>query len=170
MIIEYCYFPSPLGLILLATEHSQLCWLSISTEKTEQESHLLWALQQAHPNIELQHNPQAAKSYIKAMNGYFQGQALPTDIALCLKGTPWQQQVWQTLRQIPHGTTISYTDLAHQCNKPQGARAAANACGQNNIALFVPCHRVVAKSGALTGYKWGVDNKEWLLKWEKPNA
>lgn len=153
--------------MLLATEHNTLCWLSISAEKNQQKPELLQALQQHYPNAALLHNPHAATSYLKSLDAYFQGDTLATDLIVQLKGTAWQKQVWQALQQIPHGTTISYTELAQQCGKPQAARAVANACGQNNIALFIPCHRVVAKSGALTGYRWGIENKNWLLNWEK---
>lgn len=167
MILDYGFYSSPIGLILLATENNKLCWLSLATEKNQPESELLQCLQKNDPRAALQHNTDPLRSYLDALEAYFQGIALPTDLPLQLEGTPWQQQVWQSLQGIHHGSTISYTELAVQCGKPQAARAAANACGQNNIALFVPCHRVVAKSGAIAGYKWGVENKNWLLNWEK---
>lgn len=152
MKLDYNFLLMPVGLILLATEHNQLCWLSIGDDKAA----LLQTLQQQpyYMNAQLQHNENLTLEMAKSL-------------PLAPRGTAWQQQVWQQLQQIPKGTTISYTELAQRCDKPQSVRAVASACAKNPIALFIPCHRVVAKSGALSGYRWGVARKEWLLNWEK---
>lgn len=89
--------------------------------------------------------------------------ALPLDI----RGTAFQTQVWQALTRLPRGETVSYGELARRLGKPQGARAVARACASNGIAVLVPCHRVVAGDGQLTGYKWGIERKRRLLRKEQ---
>lgn len=87
-------------------------------------------------------------------------------VALDLRGTLFQQTVWQALRGIPVGTTVSYTDLAVQLGRPKSARAVAQACAANAVAVIVPCHRVVRSDGTLSGYRWGVERKRQLLERE----
>ena len=85
---------------------------------------------------------------------------------LDLAGTPLQQQVWQALQAIPVGSTLTYTDLAVRVGRPQAVRAVASACAANRLAVVIPCHRVVGRSGSLTGYRWGLDRKRLLLDME----
>jgi AraC family transcriptional regulator of adaptative response/methylated-DNA-[protein]-cysteine methyltransferase len=88
---------------------------------------------------------------------------LPLDI----RGTAFQMKVWHALRQIPFGSTVSYGELAEQIAQPTASRAVASACGSNDIAVLIPCHRVIGKDGTLTGYRWGVERKRKLLESEK---
>jgi AraC family transcriptional regulator of adaptative response/methylated-DNA-[protein]-cysteine methyltransferase len=76
-------------------------------------------------------------------------------------------RVWEILRQIPYGETLSYSDVAEKLGNPNAVRAVATACASNRVALVIPCHRVVGKNGALSGYRWGVERKKELLKREK---
>ena len=87
--------------------------------------------------------------------------------ALDLRGTVFQLRVWQALRNIPRGQTRTYSQLASEMGIPKSTRAVARACAVNRVALVVPCHRVIGVSGALTGYRWGVDRKRQLLEAEK---
>jgi AraC family transcriptional regulator of adaptative response/methylated-DNA-[protein]-cysteine methyltransferase len=87
------------------------------------------------------------------------GLGLPLDV----KGTAFQERVWQGLREIPAGETASYTDVAERIGSPDAVRAVAQACGANMLAVAVPCHRVVAADGSLSGYRWGVERKRALL-------
>ncbi len=84
-------------------------------------------------------------------------------LALDMRGTPFQRRVWHTLRAIPVGTTMTYSELARRIGAPKSARAVASACASNAIALAIPCHRVVRSNGALSGYRWGVERKRLLL-------
>ena len=84
-----------------------------------------------------------------------------------VRATAFQQRVWKALQEIPRGETRSYSELALQLGVPTASRAVAAACGANPIAMAVPCHRVVGKDGALTGYRWGVERKRRLLEAEK---
>lgn len=87
------------------------------------------------------------------------GEALPLDI----RGTAFQQRVWQALREIPAGTTTTYTELARRLGLPQAVRAVARACASNAIAVAIPCHRVVRQDGGLAGYRWGLARKQALI-------
>ncbi|WP_081961084.1 bifunctional DNA-binding transcriptional regulator/O6-methylguanine-DNA methyltransferase Ada [Aquabacterium sp. NJ1] len=87
------------------------------------------------------------------------GLALPLDI----RGTAFQQRVWQALRGIPAGQTVSYTEIARRIGSPQAVRAVAGACAANPLAVAIPCHRVVRHDGALSGYRWGIERKRILL-------
>jgi methylated-DNA-[protein]-cysteine S-methyltransferase len=103
----------------------------------------------------------------KAMRSYFQGDievidTLPVETA----GTLFQRNVWQALRKIRRGTTISYAELAARIDKPKAFRAAGLANGQNPISIVVPCHRVIGSNGTLTGYGGGLPRKKWLLEHE----
>ena len=88
------------------------------------------------------------------------GLALPLDI----RGTAFQQRVWQALRAIPVGETVSYADIARRIGAPKAVRAVAGACAANVLAVAIPCHRVVRNDGALSGYRWGVERKQALLE------
>ena len=100
-----------------------------------------------------------------AVDCYLVGKPTPS-LKLDLRGTPFQLRVWQEMQRIPHGQTITYTELARRAGKPRAVRAAGTACGQNPVGILVPCHRVVAKDGKLGGYYWGLDVKERLLEIE----
>ena len=88
---------------------------------------------------------------------------LPLDI----QGTAFQERVWEALRNIPVGTTASYSEIAKKIGAPKSLRAVAQACGANNIAVAIPCHRVVRSDGGLSGYRWGVERKSAILDVER---
>jgi len=91
---------------------------------------------------------------------------LSTKLPIDIRGTAFQEQVWQVLRQIPIGQTQSYKELAVAIGKPKASRAIAQACAANPLAVVLPCHRVVASSGKMSGYRWGVERKSALLERE----
>lgn len=98
---------------------------------------------------------------------YFAGKRREFDLSLAPQGTEFQQQVWMALREIPYGQTCSYSSLAEQLNRPGAQRAVGAANGKNPLSIVVPCHRVIGRSGRLTGYAGGLDRKEWLLMHER---
>lgn len=102
---------------------------------------------------------------IASIDGRDVALSLPLDI----QGTAFQQQVWQALRAIPYGETISYQQLAKAIGKPNAVRAVASACGANKLAIVIPCHRVVRGDGSLSGYRWGVSRKAQILRRESPD-
>lgn len=88
------------------------------------------------------------------------------DATLDMRGSEFQCEVWRALREIPAGTTASYTDIANRIGRPRSVRAVAQACAANPLAVVVPCHRVVRRNGQLSGYRWGVERKRALLALE----
>lgn len=112
-------------------------------------------------------NERLAKRVMGQLDEYFAGTRQVFELPLELSvGTPFEQQVWQALLQIPYGQTISYAQLAGRIGKPTAYRACANANGKNPISLIIPCHRVIASDGTLGGYTGGVAIKKTLLKIE----
>ncbi|EMC3649866.1 MULTISPECIES: bifunctional DNA-binding transcriptional regulator/O6-methylguanine-DNA methyltransferase Ada [Citrobacter] len=105
---------------------------------------------------------QRVREVIAAINARDAPLSLPLDI----RGTAFQQQVWQALRAIPCGETMSYQQLASAIGKPKAVRAVASACGANKLAIVIPCHRVIRGDGALSGYRWGIARKALLLQRE----
>ena len=97
---------------------------------------------------------------------YFDGKLREFSLQLVPKGTQFQLQVWNALREIPYGTTCSYAELAQAIGKPKAVRAVGAANGRNPLAIVVPCHRVIGSNGSLTGYGGGMRNKEYLLALE----
>jgi len=99
----------------------------------------------------------------QALNAYFAGTLSFPPLPLSLTGTPFQQQVWHALQQIPPGTTLSYGELASLIGRPNAHRAVGTAVGVNPFPLLIPCHRVIRSSGTLGGYRGGLERKETLL-------
>lgn len=97
---------------------------------------------------------------------YLAGKRREFTVPVKAKGTPFQEKVWNALRQIPFGETCSYGQIAREVGSPKGARAVGMACNRNPILLLIPCHRVVGSTGKLVGFATGLSTKEWLLKLE----
>lgn len=102
----------------------------------------------------------------KQLDEYFAGKRTKFELNISPKGTAFQKKVWAELLKIPYGKTKSYQEIAEAVAKPKAQRAVGSACNKNPILLIIPCHRVVSKSGKLTGFAFGVDRKEQLLKQE----
>ena len=103
---------------------------------------------------------------VTQLDEYFAGRRRTFDLALAPRGTPFQLKVWEALRAIPYGATISYGELAARIGNRNASRAVGLANGRNPIAIVVPCHRVISANGSLTGYGGGLDNKKTLLDLE----
>lgn len=99
--------------------------------------------------------------------GFVEAPQVGLDLPLDVRGTAFQQRVWQALREIPIGQTLSYTDVAERIGAPNATRAVASACASNTFAVAIPCHRVIRNDGTLSGYAWGVERKRKLLAMEK---
>ena len=104
-----------------------------------------------------------------ALDAFFmQKKNLPkTLISKHVTGSDFQKSIWEVIKKVPLGKTISYTDIAEKVGNKNAVRAAGTACGRNPLALFIPCHRVVRKTGEDYGYSWGADRKKWLLAFER---
>jgi methylated-DNA-[protein]-cysteine S-methyltransferase len=103
----------------------------------------------------------------RQLEDYFAGTRTGFELDLALAGTPFQQRVWQELRAIPYGETVSYGQLADRIGQPTASRAVGLANGRNPVGIIVPCHRVVGADGSLTGYGGGIERKRYLLAHEQ---
>jgi AraC family transcriptional regulator of adaptative response/methylated-DNA-[protein]-cysteine methyltransferase len=99
--------------------------------------------------------------------GFVEMPSVGLDLPLDIRGTAFQQRVWEALRKVPPGSTASYADIAARIGRPKSVRAVAQACAANALAVAIPCHRVVRIDGSLSGYRWGVERKERLLRRER---
>jgi len=102
--------------------------------------------------------------------GFVEQPRLGLDLPLDVRGTAFQQRVWQALREIPPGSTTTYSELAGRIDAPRAVRAVAGACAANLLAVAIPCHRVLRLDGSISGYRWGVERKRALLLRERDNA
>ncbi len=158
----YHHIDSPLGEILLvANDDRSLSGLYLSGQKHLPAVASHW---QATPALAIFAHTQTQ------LAEYFQGKRHAFDLPIAPQGTDFQQLVWQHLQQIPSGQTRSYGELARSIGQPTAARAVGAANGRNPIAIVIPCHRVIAGNGKLTGYAGGLDRKQWLLKLEAVNC
>ncbi|MBD5204389.1 MAG: methylated-DNA--[protein]-cysteine S-methyltransferase [Bacteroidales bacterium] len=103
----------------------------------------------------------------RQLTEYFQGNRKEFELPLLMAGSEFQKEVWRALVDLPYSATVSYTDIAERIRKPSAVRAVANAIGANPLSILIPCHRVIGKNGAMTGYAGGIDKKEFLLRVEK---
>jgi methylated-DNA-[protein]-cysteine S-methyltransferase len=122
------------------------------------------------PNATLIHSPHWLSEYTVQFQQYFAGERKQFELPLDMQGTAFQKQVWQALSQIPHGQTCSYSDIAHAIERPLATRAVGTANGANPIPVVVPCHRVIGKDSALTGFRGGLTMKQTLLQLEGYDA
>ena len=157
--LHYGISGSPLGLLLAAESEHGICAILFG-----QDAHTLEAdLRRRFPQAELSRDDAALRSALQQTIALIEHPERAFAGSLDLRGTPFQRKVWQALRSIPAGATASYKEVAARIGMPDAARAVAQACGANALALAVPCHRVVRGDGALSGYRWGVDRKRALL-------
>ncbi len=125
-----------------------------------------WA-SSCYPGINLVQNDEKLNPFITELTEYLKGTRDQFTFPILFKGTPFQEAVWQALCDIPYGQTKSYSDIAQYIQKPAAVRAVGAAIGANPILITVPCHRVIGKNGALTGYRGGIVMKTKLLELEK---
>ena len=151
-----------LGAILVAQSHRGVCAILLGDDPDA----LVRDLQDEFPKAELVGADRGFEQLIAQVVGFIETPALGLDLPLDLRGTAFQQRVWQALRDIPLGSTASYAQIAERIGAPKSYRAVAQACGANNLAVAIPCHRVVRSNGELSGYRWGVERKRRLLERE----
>lgn len=162
--LRYGISPCPLGYLLLAASAHGVCALLFG----DQPAALEVELRQRFASAELQRDDHGLGDWLSAVLSQLHEPARAAHLPLDLRGTAFQQQVWQALQTIPLGQTRRYGDLAAQL--ATHPRAIARACASNPLGLLVPCHRVVAADGGLSGYRWGVARKEALLAAEAQSA
>ena len=153
MKIYKTYYKSPLGPIEIVGEQDSVLFLGFVDNMLQGDTDLPFCL----------------KACLKQIDEYFKGKRKEFLLNLEPLGTDFQKRVWQQLRKISFGETVSYGDIANAINNPKAGRAVGNANHRNPISIIIPCHRVIGSDGSLTGYGGGLWRKEWLLKHESDN-
>ena len=145
------YFDSPMGIIEIKTDDGSLVEVSIVEEKKRSSKVI----------------PLIIRESYKQLQEYFEGKRVDFNLRIYIEGTEFQKKVWNELLKIPCGEIDTYKGIAEKIGNVKASRAVGNANNKNKILIVVPCHRVISSSGQLTGYRAGVENKEWLLNHEK---
>ncbi|RFP12172.1 MULTISPECIES: bifunctional DNA-binding transcriptional regulator/O6-methylguanine-DNA methyltransferase Ada [unclassified Duganella] len=157
--IRFAIGACSLGAILVASTEQGICAILIDDDPDV----LVRDLQDRFPKAELIGAEPEYEQVVSRVVGMVERPEIGLDLPLDVRGTAFQQRVWQVLREIPAGRTVSYAELAALVGSPKGARAVAGACAANALAVAIPCHRVVRNDGSISGYRWGVDRKAALL-------
>lgn len=151
-----------LGLTLVAATDQGICAIAFGDTRRM----LVAQLQRLFPKAKLDEDDPDFVDWVSKVASFIQTPARGLHLPLDIQGTAFQQRVWKALKDIPAGSTLSYTELAVTIGKPKGARAVARACASNKIAVAIPCHRVTRGNGGLGGYRWGIERKRALLERE----
>ena len=163
--IAFAIAQTSLGALLVARSARGVCAISLGDDPDA----LLRELQDRFPRAELVGGDAGFERLVAQVVGLIAQPGIGHDLPLDVRGTAFQQRVWQALRRIPPGQTASYADIAARIGSPKAVRAVAQACASNTLAVAIPCHRVVRSDGALSGYRWGVARKRALLEREATN-
>ncbi|MDQ3107970.1 MAG: methylated-DNA--[protein]-cysteine S-methyltransferase [Actinomycetota bacterium] len=155
--VRFTYIDSPMGPLLLVGRPGVLSGLYLASHERCRTSDPSWTEDVA-----------TFVDVRRQLDEYFAGARVDFELELDLTGgTTFQTEVWQALRGIPFGETISYAELARRISRPAAVRAVGSANGRNPVSIIVPCHRVIGADGSLTGYGWGTERKAWLLDHER---
>ncbi|RCW78529.1 bifunctional DNA-binding transcriptional regulator/O6-methylguanine-DNA methyltransferase Ada [Paracoccus lutimaris] len=157
--IRFALGQCALGAILVAQSARGICAISLGDDPEL----LLQELQDRFPQARLIGGDAAFEALVAQVVGFVEAPGIGLELPLDIRGTAFQERVWQALRQVPPGETVSYTEIARRIGQPKSVRAVAQACAANQIAVAIPCHRVLRHDGALSGYRWGVERKRALL-------
>lgn len=165
-IISVQHYHTPCGELLLGSFEGKLCLCDWQTERHSDRVN-----RRLQRTLRARYEPGPSEILTRTahqLDEYFAGKRRTFDLSLLLTGTAFQQAVWNELRNIPFGTTLSYAELAKRLGMPKAVRAVANANGANALSIVLPCHRVIGSRGTLTGYGGGLPAKKMLLELEDP--
>ena len=157
--VRYAVVPCPLGFVAIGATERGLCAVLLAGDAPEAEAALRAELPAAVLVRDEEGLAPIAAEVVARTAGRLPAREIPVD----LHGTDFQRRVWAALREIPLGTTLTYSELAAKVGQPTATRAAASACARNHVGVVVPCHRVVRSDGGLGGYRWGLERKRKLL-------
>lgn len=161
--IRFAVGQSSLGAVLVAATDKGVCSILLGDDPEA----LVRDLQDRFNRAELIGGDADFERWVARVVGMVEQPALGLDLPLDIRGTAFQQRVWQALRKIPAGSTVSYAEMARRIGSPAAVRAVAGACAANPLAIAIPCHRVVRTDGDLSGYRWGIERKRALLDRER---
>lgn len=160
--IRYAIGRSSLGWVLVAATDQGICAIFLGDTSRA----LVDELTERFPKAELSKGDKKFERLVRKVVRFVEKPNLRLDLPLDVRGTAFQERVWRALTKIRAGETTTYMELAQRIGKPKAVRAVASACAANSLAVAIPCHRVVQKSGSLAGYRWGVERKRQLLERE----
>lgn len=166
MNISYTIVDSPLGRLLVGATERGVSAVSIGDDDAAMEAYL----RHEYPAATIQRDDAAIRPAVDAVIRHLEGRQPRLDLPVDVQATAFQQKVWQALRAIPYGSTVSYAALAKAIGQPTAVRAVAHACATNHAAIVIPCHRVVRENGDLGGYRWGIQRKRQLLAHERASS
>jgi len=158
-VIHFSIGDSSLGLVLAARSDKGLSAVLFGADRDA----LRRDLHDRFPGATLTEDDAGLETLVAQVLGVVEAPARGLAVPLDVRGTVFQRTVWQALREIPAGSTVSYSDIANRIGLPTAVRAVAQACAANALAVVVPCHRVVTRDGKLSGYRWGIERKRALL-------
>jgi AraC family transcriptional regulator of adaptative response/methylated-DNA-[protein]-cysteine methyltransferase len=157
--IRFALGQTSLGAILVASSKKGVASILLGNDPDS----LLRQLQDRFPKARFIGADEDYEALVARVVGFIEAPQIGLDLPLDVRGTAFQRRVWQALQEIPVGKTVSYAEIAQRIGSPKAVRAVAGACAANNLAVAIPCHRVVRNDGALSGYAWGVERKKALL-------
>lgn len=157
--INFSITDCELGRILVARTIRGLCNVAFADDDAQLEQNL----RREFPNAEIVKDANVLKGFVDEILTHLSGEKKRLDLPLDIQATAFQMKVWDLLRKIPYGETVTYSQIAEKLGDKNKVRAVAQACANNRVAVVIPCHRVVGKNGKMTGYRWGVERKEKLL-------
>lgn len=161
-VIRFAVGECSLGAILVAQSQRGICAILLDDDPDV----LVRNLQDRFPRAQLIGGDADFEQLVAEVVGFIEAPSIGLNLPLDIRGTAFQERVWQALRDIPPGVTVNYADIAQQIGAPRAVRAVAQACAANHLAVAIPCHRVVRRDGHLSGYRWGVERKRELLRRE----
>jgi AraC family transcriptional regulator of adaptative response/methylated-DNA-[protein]-cysteine methyltransferase len=161
--IRYGIAESPLGKMLVASTATGVCAVAFGNLESELEDDLRHRFALA----EISRDDAGLGQILQQVMAHLTEHPLAADLPLDIRATAFQRRVWTALRAIPRGETRTYAEVAREIGKPAAVRAVARACASNPTAIVIPCHRVIGSNGKLTGYRWGIERKEQLLRIER---
>jgi len=162
MTLHFAISPCALGQVLVAASERGICAILLGDAPGPLEDELRSRFPAARLELADTGFSDTVARVVALIDEPSGGFALPLDV----RGTAFQQRVWEALRRIPSGSTTTYSELAKLLGSPKAVRAVASACAANPVAVAIPCHRVVRRDGALAGYRWGLERKKALLALE----
>ena len=160
--VRYTLTRTTLGLVIVAATDRGICFVRLDDDENNLEAEL----RKEFPQATVVRDSEGLKDWTDSIVGYVDGSRDWPLLPIEVQGSAFQRSVWDVLRRIPQGQTVTYAELAEMVGSPKGARAVAQACARNPVALVVPCHRVVPKRGGVGGYRWGSQRKQRLLEIE----
>ncbi|QII38228.1 bifunctional DNA-binding transcriptional regulator/O6-methylguanine-DNA methyltransferase Ada [Rouxiella badensis] len=158
-MIHFAVGQCSMGAILVAQSQKGICAILMGDDPEK----IVRDLQDQFPQANLIGADAEFEQLVAQVVGFVEQPNMGLNLPLDVQGTAFQERVWLALREVPPGTTVSYTDIAERIGSPKAVRAVAQACAANHIAVAIPCHRVVRRNGDLSGYRWGVERKQQLL-------